>query len=240
MNNYNIPRKYQVLDGNMLKIIACFTMLADHINTCLIYQKLYIRGAYFAYGINLEDLHKVYTVLYMVGRATFPLIAFLMVEGFLHTKSKAKYALRLLILGLVSEIPYNLCLYDELRYPANNNVCFTLFLGLISLWSWEKLKDRWCIRLPMFALMFIAARQLHTDYGWRGILLIFIFYLLHTWRIPQVLLGLISMYWEYLSVILGFLPLLFYNGKRGRQLKYFFYLFYPVHMVILYIVSKFL
>ena len=122
---------------------------------------------------------------------------------------------------------------------SHNNVLFTLLFGLLAIWAWEKFRDRWYIRFPLWALMFVAARQLNTDYRWRGVLLIFIFYILHTWRVPQVIVGLISMYWEMPAVIPGFVLLLLYNGKRGKKLKYFFYLFYPGHLILLYLISRF-
>ena len=240
MNQYSIPKKYQILDGNFLKIFACITMLLDHIAVCLIKRTFYLGCLYFYYPVRVEDLRNAFYVLCMIGRAAFPIFAFLLVEGFLHTRSRVKYALRLLILGIISEIPFNLCLYGALIHPVHNNVCFTLLFGLLAIWSWERFKDRWYIRFPVCALMFVAARQLHTDYRWRGVLLIFIFYLLNRWRVPQVLLGLISMYWKFPAVMIGFVPLLFYNGRRGRQLKYLFYLFYPGHLMILYIIARFL
>lgn len=239
MNQYSIPQKFQILNGNALKIIACIAMLLDHAAVCLLYQALYVQGKWFNYSFFPEDLQKMYNICHTIGRIAFPIFAFFLAEGFLHTKNKAKYAIRLLVFGIISEIPFNLCLFNELLHPEHNNVLFTLLFGLLAIWIWEKFQDRWYIRLPLCALMFVAARQLHTDYRWRGVLLIFIFYLLHKWRVPQVIIGMISMYWEFPAVIMAFVLLLFYNGKRGRQLKYFFYVFYPGHLMILYLIGRY-
>ena len=239
MSRYNIPQKFQILNGNVLKSIACIAMLLDHAAACIIYQALYVHGGYFYYGMDLDELQKIYNVFHTIGRIAFPIFAFLLVEGFFHTKNRMKYALRLLIWGIVSEIPFNLCIFFEVMHPALNNVLFTLLLGFLAIWAWEKFQGRWYIQLPLCALMFVAARQLNTDYRWRGVLLIFIFYLLRKWRIPQLITGLISMYWEFPGVIMAFVLLLFYNGKRGRQLKYFFYMFYPIHLILLYLIVRF-
>ena len=238
MKQYNIPQKFQILNGNVLKIIACIAMLLDHAASCLIYQALYVRGGYFYYGIDLNELKVIHDVFHTIGTIAFPIFAFLLVQGFFHTRCRMKYALRLLILGIISEIPFNLSLFNELMHPELNNVLFTLLFGFLAIWAWEKFNGRWYIQLPLCALMFVAARQLQTDYSWRGVLLIFIFYLLHRWRIPQVLTGLISMYWKFPSIIIAFVLLLLYNGERGRQLKYFFYLFYPGHLMLLYLFAR--
>ena len=163
-----------------------------------------------------------------------------MIEGFFHTKSRSKYALRLLVFGIISEIPFDLCIYNEMWHPSYNNVYFTLFIGLLVIWAWDHFKDRWYIQLPVGGVLLYAAHFFHTDYGWKGVLLIFILYLMHAWRVPQVVFGLCAMYWELPGVILAFIPILFYSGKRGRQLKYFYYLFYPGHLALLYLLSVYL
>lgn len=237
MYRYNMPEKFRILDGSVLKIIACITMLIDHAAVCLLYNAVLRPNAPVVRGTTLYNLYIIYQIMRAIGRTAFPIYAFLLVEGFVHTKSRPKYALRLLIFGIVSEIPFNLCIFNEIRHPQYNNVYFTLLIGLLVIWAWETFQNRWYIQLPVCGLLFYAAEYFHTDYDWKGVLLIFILYLMHAWRVPQVVFGLISMSWELPGVILGFIPILLYSGKRGRQLKYFYYGFYPGHLLLLYLIS---
>ena len=213
MYRYNLPEKFRVLDGSALKIIACITMLIDHAAVCLIFNSILMPNAPIIQGTDLYNLYTFY---------------------------KAKYALRLLVFGIISEIPFDLCIYNEMWHPSYNNVYFTLFIGLLVIWAWDHFKDRWYIQLPVGGVLLYAAHFFHTDYGWKGVLLIFILYLMHAWRVPQVVFGLCAMYWELPGVILAFIPILFYSGKRGRQLKYFYYIFYPGHLALLYLLSVYL
>ena len=240
MFRYNLPEKYRILDGSALKIIACITMLIDHAAVCLIYNMILKPNAPVVHGTSMYDLYRVYKVMRAIGRTAFPIYCFLLVEGFFHTKSRQKYAFRLLVFGLISEVPFDLCIFNDRWHPTYNNVYFTLFIGLLVIWVWDTFKNRWYIQIPVGAALCYAAHYFNTDYGYKGILLIFILYLMHAWRVPQVVFGLISMYWELPGVILGFIPILFYSGKRGRQLKYLYYMFYPGHLMLLYLLSVYL
>ena len=239
MFRYNIPEKFQILDGGTLKLIACISMLIDHAAVCLLQNMILIPSAPL-WSLGTDNLYKLYLILRVVGRIAFPIYAFLLVEGFTHTKDRKKYALRLLIFAIISEIPFDLCIFNKMIYLRHNNAFFTLLLGLLALWTWEQFKNRLFIQLPVCALLICTARFFHTDYGWRGVLLIFILYMLRTWRIPQIAVGLIPMVRKLPSVLLGYIPLLFYNGNRGKQRKYFFYAFYPAHLLLLYLLYVFI
>ncbi|HAE44383.1 MAG TPA: conjugal transfer protein TraX [Lachnospiraceae bacterium] len=240
MFRYNLPEKYQVLDGSVLKLIACITMLIDHAAVCLIYHMILLPNAPIHTGTDLYRLYIFYKVLRAVGRCAFPIFSFLLVEGFFYTRSRGKYACRLAVFGILSEVPFDLCIKTKPWDPSYNNVYFTLFLGICLLWAWESFRDRWYLQLPVCGLLVFLAEYFHTDYGWKGLLLIFILYLMRAWRVPQVVFGLVSMYWELPGVILGFIPILFYSGKRGRQFKYLYYAFYPAHLLLLYLLSVYL
>ena len=98
-------------------------------------------------------------------------------------------------------------------------------------------KNIW-MQSVIFALGLVAGYLLHTDYGFKGVLLIEILYFFRYDRKNQCIAGAISFSWE-MTAPLAFLPIYFYNGKRGLSLKYFFYLFYPVHLLILAGIGKY-
>ncbi|MER2025495.1 MAG: TraX family protein, partial [Eubacteriales bacterium] len=93
------------------------------------------------------------------------------------------------------------------------------------------------IQIPLAGILIYAAEFFNTDYGWLGVLLIFIFYLLHEWRTPQVFFGIFPLFNELPAVLVGYLLLLLYNGKRGRFPKYLGYAIYPVHLLLFYLLS---
>ena len=92
--------------------------------------------------------------------------------------------------------------------------------------------------LPIAAGMY-AASWIDTDYNYKGVFLIAVLYLMRSSRLYQCIGGAVSVTWE-LPAPLAFLPVYLYNGKRGLRMKYFFYFFYPVHLLLLYAAAKYL
>lgn len=246
--------KISFLDSDMLKIIAVLTMLIDHLGASLLIEALRFMSAE-AY----DNWLPIYHVLRNVGRMSFPIFVFLLVEGFFYTRSRKKYLERLLLFSLLSEIPFDLAFYGSPFYEASQNVFWTFAIGLLVMWGMEKMRE---VRIkkagidPRAGRYFVpfeaacdvlllptgclAANVLCTDYGTygMGILLIMLFYFGKRFNVPRIftcVAGYLLFLWEPWCVV-GFALLLFYNGtrkKRGRGFQYFFYLFYPVHLVIL-------
>lgn len=210
-----------------LKMIAVISMAIDHTGAVLFPQ---------------------YTILRMIGRLAFPIYAFLLVEGFFHTRDVKKYAIRLGLFALASEVPFDLAFFKTPFYGGHQNIFFTLFLGILALLfakeCQNKLKNSFLsviVTFTMILIFSILAELFHTDYGAFGILLIVVFYLFRKKDIFKTvsvtlmnvfLAGGIQAY-----AGLSMIPILFYNGKKGPSLKYLFYGFYPVHLLILYIIS---
>lgn len=214
---------YRKLDGTMLKWIACLSMLIDHL------------GAVCFSGI---------IGFRIIGRLAFPIYCFLLVEGAVHTHDMKKYILRMGLFALISEIPFDLAFYHQWIYTGHQNVFFTLGLGLLAIWFLEHPIDNLDIPDALYRLLVVIvagliAEFLNTDYGFTGVMIICIFYYLRERSLEKYLIVAIllaAMGGVEVYAVLALIPMLLYNGERGRQTKmmqYGFYIFYPAHLLLL-------
>ena len=213
----NISR-YQRLDGTVLKLIACLSMFIDHLGAVCFSGMMGFR---------------------IIGRLAFPIYCFLLVEGAVHTRNMKKYILRMGIFALISEVPFDLAFYHRLVYTGHQNVFFTLGLGLLAIWFLEHPIEQLDIPDVLYKLLVIIAAGLiaeffNTDYGFTGIAVICIFYYLRgqpQLKYPIAAILLAAMGGVEVYAVLALIPILLYNGQRGRQTKvmqYGFYIFYPI------------
>ena len=216
----------------VLKIIACITMVLDHVK----YAIPETRGFLTEY----------------LGRMSFPVFAFLLTEGFCHTSDLKKYYQRLLLFAFVSQIPFMLfrTLVGEWRML---NILFTLLLGLIAITFLEKCNKRYAISILIIVFIIFLGNFLKVDYGWYGVACVVVLYGFRNDKFLRILafamLNLIYYFKRFtinLSIenllLYGFstvpvILFLFYNGTLGHKTKYLYYVFYPVHMLILYGIS---
>ena len=129
-------------------------------------------------------------VLRALGRISFPIFAYLIAFGYRKTHNKYLYLLRLIVLGFISEFPYNYCFLNKLSFEFNN-VYFTLALGLISIIVYDRMITQPKIQkiaLISPALLAISASLLGTDYGAYGVILIFMFHLVKDYKISVLML----------------------------------------------------
>ena len=238
------------LSGSTLKIIAMVSMLTDHCAYAVIENgylpKLMRMSTSTITGDFMQQaayLTIANFVLRQIGRIAFPIFCFLLIEGFYHTRNVWKYLAHLVLFGLLSEIPFDMMISHSYMDWQHQNVYFTLAIGLLvviladragrSEWLQAKsetmvLLCRWVIAGAGMALAFV----MKTDYNAIGVLLIYILYEFHHCEWKRNLCGSLVVAFE-LSAPLAFVFTHFYNGKRGISLKYVFYLFYPVHLLIL-------
>ena len=229
------------VSGSTLKIIAIISMLIDHTGAAVIRP---LRNALpESMQLTKDFLTLLYPISRNIGRLAFPIFCFLLVEGFFHTRNVYKYAKRLLIFAFISEIPFDYALGKSLFDWHHQNVYFTLFFGLlvmISLSEIDKLKPTTPLkRLPYYFLQMsicilplIIAQRCYFDYRFRGIMVIMVLYGFRQNRNEQTAMGALTISWEDWGPF-AFIPIWFYNGKRGLSLKYLFYWFYPAHLIIL-------
>lgn len=224
------------ITGNTLKMVAIVTMLLDHAGVIL------VAGGILGDNVIQEGSPwpMVYVVLRTIGRLAFPIFCFLLTEGFLHTRDVKKYGIRLLAFAFISEIPFDLAIFDQWFQPGYQNVYFTLFLGLCVLHFYRKAAGN-PVKQSLAALAGMAAASLiRSDYDAIGIGMILIFYVFRENKKLQTLFGGMLAVVSSLSLsgaaALAFIPIRMYNGKRGeKDLKHFFYWFYPVHLLLLYL-----
>ena len=232
--------KYKILSGSSLKTIAMISMLVDHTSKCFWRYDQAMNLAYFHIG--KIAITPMFILSAVIGRLAFPIFAFLIVEGYLHTRNSRRYAKNLLLLALLSIIPWNLE-HGHWLAIRGHNVMFTLFLGVVcidSIAKYSKQKSSLII-LGSLLVSFIFS----TDYGPAGIALIITMYLLRERRFYQNL-AMVPLFMpnKYtMSAMLASIPIMMYNGQRGfikgNFGKYLMYLFYPLHLLILGLIKLF-
>lgn len=216
-----------------IKIIAIITMVIDHV------------GLFF---------FPEHPILRDIGRLAFPLFAWLIANGAYHTHDIQKYMKRLLVLAVVSQVPFTIAnqhIGSPLFYL---NVVFTLVLGLLSIYI---LKNNRNVLLSSVLVLACAgiANLIHSDYGAAGVLSIVAFYIFYNNKkamvfsqviimsiLPAMTLILMSIkkidlssyYLSSFTETYGLLSLaliFFYNNKVGYKMKYLFYIFYPLQYI---------
>ena len=141
------------IPGSTLKIIAMVCMLIDHTAAVLFDRILISRGlldavnasdggASFLSTGNTAVIYYADMIMRAIGRISFPIFCFLLIEGFLHTHDVKKYALNLGIFALVSEVPFDLAFAGKPFYLNYQNVFFTLFIGLVMMIFLQKIDEK--------------------------------------------------------------------------------------------------
>lgn len=229
----------KALSGSTLKIIAIITMLIDHIGAAVLARMIYATGDI--------EIYNIYLILRKIGRVAFPLFCYLLTEGFVHTSNAKKYAVRLGCFAILSEIPFDLAFQSKVIGWEYQNVFFTLFFGFLAMAGERYAEEHFGHRKGICVLFqiitaggcMLAAELLRTDYGAMGVICILFLYMLRQKTILQVVVGSL-LFIDNWTAIFGFLLILLYNGKRGLKMKYISYLFYPLHLLALYIICYFM
>lgn len=227
-----------IITRNQLKIIAALAMLLDHV------------GA---------ELFPQYIILRIIGRLAFPIFSFAIYEGAKHTRNKGKYACRVFSLGMVCMAGY--FLYSHKVY---GNVLITFSLSLCVLYSVQYLKEKWSkdtkgvARGWLFVgvsltTVYILCNVMYIDYGFMGVLLpVFAelfdihafskrregrWLILFGFSIGLFLLAVQLGGIQYYAMLSLLLLAVRNEGQEEGQLKYFFYVFYPAHLIIIGVLS---
>ena len=241
------------LNRTALKWLALVTMLIDHVGAVL--------------GEEFFSIHGVpwlYSMLRCVGRLAFPIFAFFIAEGWHYTRSRKRYFLFMLLFAVISQPIYYFALNRNL-FDLNIFFTFVVALAVLYLIDNVRQKDFAFVYIAFIAIVVILVAMLTmvgvlVDYGVYGVILPAVFYLFYhsekKWAKPVMfaLAGLFIIinwlgYFVYLTEIdfnnfielfaIFSLPLLaIYNGEKGkRSFKWLFYIFYPAHILVLYLIS---
>ncbi|WP_314339263.1 TraX family protein [Leptotrichia wadei] len=206
----------------ILKIIGIVTMFLDHYH--------YVVGGS--------------EILNVIGRIAFPIFAFTLNEGYVHTRSLKKYLLRLFIFAVSIQMPSILFGYD---YPMN--IFFTLFLGLLSIYIFNLKKMNVILKIILIGFILFFSQKFKLDYGIYGILVIINFNIFRNNKFKILMNFLVLNIYNVIfpkvfdlpdTQLFSLISLVFifmYNGEKGRSMKYFFYLFYPIHFFILEVIK---
>ena len=219
------------LSSFMLRLVALLSMFADHA------------------GLALFPAVGAFRCL---GRVSFPIYCFLLTQGFLHTRDVRAYGRRLLLLALLSEIPFDLLVFGRPASPVEQNVLFSLLLGLLALYAAQSLRSRPLHAFFVLVALSVAAMAARVSYGWLVVALCLCAYYAGASRARLALStsGVLLLYtlslalsgvaasWVLVSLCAQFalIPLLLYNGRRGPRVPLFtllFYAAYPLHLLAL-------
>lgn len=218
------------INQNVLKIIAIIAMTIDHVA--------------FAF-IPCFRISNV--ILRIIGRITFPILIYCVVEGYKNTKSLKKYAIRLLIFALISQIPYELVISSD-----NLNPIFSMLISLIFLMVYNLDINK---ILKVIAILIISYLSTFVSYGAFTLVLTFVFFLSYKNKmylnISYLFIFMIEisntfyndLYKTFIVKLGLLLPLVLLNmysneRKPNKFLKYAIYIYYPLHLLIIYTISK--
>ena len=212
---------------NFLKVVALITMLCDHIAVVLVPQ---------------SESPEIYTALRVIGRIAFPIFCFMLSEGFVYTSDRKKYLIRLFIFAVISEIPFDFAASGKWFDLADQNVMWTLLIGLIVLTGLEKYSNNFALQMLCILGGSVAAFICRVDYSFYGILMISVFYLCRENHYKMFIIIMFLLMVQGEAEAFGILSIPFimaYDAdKEEKKLpKYFFYAFYPVHLLTLYIIK---
>lgn len=234
-----------------LKLIAALTMLIDHIGAVLVYALYHFAWSAGNYALS-NAMAWIYEPMRLIGRIAFPLYCFLLVEGFHYTRNVKKYILRLTIGMLLSEIPFDLAFSGYVDWE-NCSAMVTLLLGCLMMLCMQHVNGFW--KLAVTVPFILIAEKSGADYGGNGIAIIAMLALTKglpreklwrsagfavlLWFGPTIQAGPFSVPMEIFGLI-GLIPIFLYQGEKKTQKKWVqwgFYLFYPVHLFLLWLIS---
>lgn len=218
------------LTGNQLKLLALVTMTCDHIGVTLFPQVLWLR---------------------IVGRLALPIFAYMIAEGCRHTHSRKRYLLSIVAVAALCQAVYLVAMGSLYMCIM---VTFSLSVALIYLWDYAKTRPApqggflvlaaLCVTWVLCEVPLFPGTDFHIDYGIFGVLLPVLIYMGRSGlqAFAMAALGLVFLNLSMGGIqwfsLLALIPLAFYDGTRGKaKLKYLFYIYYPAHLAVIWLIG---
>ena len=229
--------RLKILNRNQIKYLAIICMLIDHATWAFV----------------PEDT-AVWQVLRFFGRLTAPLMAYFLAEGYYYTKDRLKYGIRLFVFAVISWPCYSLFKTGGINV-FQMGVIFTLFLAYINIWLWDTLDSPapvhimitfimcyisqmgdWSVFVILWSLFFYLYKDRPVKM-WTLYYLVSVYYMIMVFQSRGLVNGLFSAGCLVMPLIISFL----YNGKSGSRNafhKWIFYIFYPLHLFVLWMIKN--
>ncbi len=256
-DRYGNPRKkrrrrYIPVTAAKMKVFGCVTMLCYSIGVAIIQNGMIHMGDYTTTEFSdllSSDSHMMSlagwaAAFQMIGGLAVPIFAFLLVEGFRRTSSYRNYFLSLLGFAVLSEVPYDLAMSDSFWDPSSQNALFSMVICLAMLYGLRMMEEKQGFQYRLMQILLVIAgvlwcELLNLAFGLCEVLLVAVYYLLYDKRGVKVLLGCAISLMYVTAPFSGYL-IWGYDGQQGwHENKYVFYLFYPVHLLVLGIIVHF-
>ena len=190
-----------------------------------------------------------------VGRLAFPIYCFLLVQGFVHTRDLLAYARRLMLFAILSEIPFDLLIFGRIASGTEQNVLFSLLLGLLAVHGAHSLKKQPVLAAAYALILSMIAMIARVSFGWLPVALCMCFYwfqenkprmafcaalILSVYTLSLLLSG-VALSWVLVSFcsLLALPVIALYNHQRGLRtpaLTFLFYAAYPLHLLVLVVI----
>ena len=235
-----------------LKLFACIAMLIQTIGVAVIEKGLIHLDQYTQDSLNqamaqdsrLMTLAGIGSIMQLIGGMAIPVFTFLLVEGFRNTSDYKKYLLLMVLTAVISEIPYDLAVGGKIMDWSSQNAMVTMSICLIMLKCLDIFKDGsgftgGLVRMLIVLAAVIWVSLFRAEYGLCMVLLAAVFYVFYTQNVLKTVLGcIISL--MYITGPLSFYGIWCYNGERKDRInKYVYYAFYPVHLLVLGVIAKY-
>lgn len=227
----NYPLK-KGLNGNIIKILAMIFMTIDHVGLVIFENNLIMRT---------------------IGRLAYPLFAFMLAEGCYYTKNKLKHFLLIFILALACQL--TVFIYSG---ETEHNILITFSISILLIYAYQFFeKNKTFVRVLPLVFGIIAVYVLNyiipnfkkvegftLDYNFMGAMLPLLIYIFKDLRLKLVMtaIGLVLLSLELGGIqwysLLSLIILALYDGSKGKlKLKYLFYIYYPIHLLLVYGIS---
>lgn len=212
-----------------IKYIALISMLIDHIGAVIVLSLITLK--------DMSDLIPLYHIMRAIGRISFPLFCFAIVEGFIHTKNVYRYLSRLLIFAVLTELFYDMAFSFSYLDMSRQNVMFTFAISILMLIYMKKYEEHKFVVMLVIAAACAVAHFTKVDYGYIGTMTVATYYVFREKKwIAWICTALLFLN----AAVCAPVFMLLYDGKPGKGMKYLFYVFYPLHLLILYMITMYL